>query len=119
MKSFSCRHLEVATLGVACLQSFIETNWVGFPSLNWSQSVDLFPPLKMFEGDQEKTKSEFLNSVRSELVRNDIVDVKIIAEFCYSFFNVKFFSGDILFCLWGCWLNRTNNKNTFKSAIKT
>ena len=86
MKSFSCRHLEVATLGVACLQSFIEINWVGFPSLNWSQSVDLFPPLKSFEGDQEKSKTEFLNSVRSELVRNDIVDVKIIVEFLLQFF---------------------------------
>jgi hypothetical protein len=86
MKSFSCRHLEVATLGVACLQSFIEINWVGFPSLNWSQSVDLFPPLKTFEGDQGKTKTEFLNSVRSELVRNDIVDVKIIVEFLLQLF---------------------------------
>jgi hypothetical protein len=38
--------------------------------LAWSQVSELLPPLKIFgEDDEEKSRAEFLDRVRSELVR--------------------------------------------------
>lgn len=66
---YDFRFLEIACVGVSCLQLFVEINWLGFPPLNWPQLLELIPQLNAFgDSDGDQSRADFLNRVRAELV---------------------------------------------------